>query len=74
MCLQVPAGTHYVFYAEDTETMTLDLTAMAGVQPAVAVDTLRPYQELPLGRLTARKTNWRAPYRSDWAIAIGVFK
>ena len=74
MCLQVPAGTHYVFYAEDTESVMLDLTAMAGVQPAVAVDTLRPYQELPLGRLKAAETNWRAPYRSDWAIAVGVFK
>ena len=74
MCLQVPAGTHYVFYAEDTGTMMLDLTAMAGVQPAVAVDTLRPYQELPLGRLTATETSWQAPYRSDWAIAVGVFK
>ena len=74
MCLQVPAGTHYVFYAEDAGTVTLDLTAMPGAQPAVAVDTLRPYQELPLGRLTATETNWRAPYRSDWAIAVGVFK
>ena len=74
MCLHVPAGTHYVFYAEDTGTMMLDLTAMAGVQPAVAVDTLRPYQELPLGRLTATETSWQAPYRSDWAIAVGVFK
>jgi hypothetical protein len=73
VCLQRPTNAHYIFYAEDRETITLNLTAMAGPQPAVAVDTTRPYQEIDLGQLDATQHIWTAPYSSDWAIVVGNF-
>lgn len=39
----------------------------------VAVDTLKPYRELDLGMLEPGKQTWKAPYRSDWAVAVGRF-
>ena len=74
MCLRVPTGTHYVYYQEQTAAVAMDLSEMVGPQRAVAVDTAKPYRELPLGRLPAKKETWRAPYRSDWAIAVGEFE
>jgi hypothetical protein len=72
--LRVPAGTHYVVYKEDTDSIELDLSRMAGGQEAVAVDAEKPYREIRLGRLAAKKQTWTAPYRSDWAIAVGKFE
>ena len=46
---------------------------MAGLQPAIALDTKKGYAELDLGLLDPTERTWRAPYRSDWAIAVGVF-
>jgi hypothetical protein len=74
LCLRVPAGTHFVFYKEDAASLSMDLSAMSGRQPAVAVDACKPYREIPLGQLEPRAQTWRAPYRSDWAIAVGEFK
>jgi hypothetical protein len=73
-CLKVPAGTHYVVYGEDTESIELDLSKMGGGQEAVAVDAKKPYRELRLGRLAAKNQTWTAPNRSDWAIAVGEFR
>jgi hypothetical protein len=74
VCLTVPAGTHYVLYKEDTNTIEMDLSKMALSQEAVAVDAKKPYHELRLGRLGAEKQTCTLPYRSDWAIAVGNFK
>lgn len=46
---------------------------MDGPQPAIALDTMKPYAELDLGTLDPAERTWRAPYRSDWAIAVGAF-
>lgn len=71
VCLKVPAGTHYVFYKENTASIAMDLSKMAGQQRTVAIDAKKPYRELRLGRLSAKKQTWTAPYRSDWVIAVG---
>jgi hypothetical protein len=51
----------------------MDLSTMKGPQSAVAVDALKPYQEIDLGILRCVKHDWKAPYASDWAIAVGRF-
>ena len=73
LCLRSPAGRHYAFYKEDTTKVAMDLSAMRGAQIAVAVDTRKPYAEIPLGRLSPKKQTCSAPQRSDWAIAVGTF-
>ena len=71
MALRDQAGRRYLIYAEDTASVVMDPSAMAGAQPAVAVDAKKPYEEIDLGRLEPRRQNRTAPYRSDWAIAVG---
>jgi hypothetical protein len=51
----------------------MDLTRMRGSQRAVAVDTKSSYKETDLGRISVSKHDWQAPYKSDWAIAVGSF-
>jgi hypothetical protein len=69
--LKSASGDHYVFYKEDSDHVFLDLTGMSQPRQAVAVDTTRPYEEIPIGRLEAAVYRWEAPYPSDWAIAVG---
>lgn len=73
VCLKRPANAHFVFYREATSSIELDLSAMSGPQPAIAVDTRADYGEIDLGTLNAENQTWRAPYQSDWAIAVGAF-
>ncbi|MBS3735386.1 MAG: hypothetical protein KGY99_10765, partial [Phycisphaerae bacterium] len=71
--LATPDNQHYVFYAEDTDRITMDLSDMDGPQPAVAVDTKKAYREIDIGPLRPGKQTWKAPNKSDWAIAVGKF-
>ena len=71
LSLRSRGSGHWVFYREDTDSIEMDLSAATGEQPAIAVDTKKPYKEINLGRLTPPKASWRAPYDSDWAIAVG---
>lgn len=70
-CLASPESGRYLFYQEETESIRMDLSEMSGPQPAVAVDTRKPYEELKLGPIEATRFEWKAPYESDWAIAVG---
>ena len=71
--LTVPARTHYVFYGESASSIGMDLSSMRNPQPAVAVDTKKKYHEIKIGMLKAKEHVWKAPYRSDWAIAVEDF-
>ncbi len=73
VCLRRPTKAHFVFYREDADGIRMDLSTMAGPQPAVAVDCLMPYAELDLGTLAPKAHAWRAPRESDWAIAVGTW-
>lgn len=66
--------TAFVFYKEDCSTIRMDLSKMPGPRRAVAVDAKKPYEELDLGNLPPGTRTWTAPYRSDWAIAVGEFE
>lgn len=74
VCLRNPAQTHFVFYKERCASVGMDLSRMEGPQSAIAVDTLKAYKEIDLGILSSRKHEWKAPYRSDWAVAVGRFE
>jgi hypothetical protein len=73
VCLQRSDHTAFIFYKEDTDSLLFDLTQMQGSQPAVAVDTQRPYAELDLGTFSPSQQVWAAPHASDWIIAVGSF-
>jgi hypothetical protein len=73
VCLKGTGNAYFVFYGEETKTVEMDLSAMVEPQRAVAVDTRLPYQEVDLGVLEAERQTWTAPYKSDWALAVGEF-
>ncbi|KAA3657425.1 MAG: DUF5060 domain-containing protein [Chloroflexi bacterium] len=72
-CLMRPTNAHYVFYAEDADSVQMDLTGMLEGETAVAIDTRLAYEEISLGELNPEDQIWTAPYQSDWAIAVGEF-
>jgi CubicO group peptidase (beta-lactamase class C family) len=69
--LSVPSKIHCVFYGESASSIHMDLSGMPGAQPAIAVDTKKKQKEIKIGTLSAKEHVWKAPYRSDWAIAVG---
>ncbi len=71
--LRVPSNTHYIFYNENASSIRMNLSRMAGVQPGIAVDTKKEYDEIEIGTLSSKEHIWKAPYRSDWTIAVGNF-
>lgn len=74
VCLKDGSNTYYLFYKQDTDSLTLDLSQMQGAQPAVAVDAKAAYAEIDLGTLQSEQHTWAAPYVSDWGIAVGTFQ
>lgn len=73
MRLIIPHGKHAIIYREDCNLVRLQLQDMNGEQPAIAVDARKPYKEIELGNYSPGVQTWQAPYRSDWAVAIGDF-
>ncbi len=74
VCLRNPANTHFVFYKENTDSVGMNLAKMQKSNSAVAVDTKSHYKEVDMGMLLPGKYNWKAPYKSDWVIAIGEYE
>ena len=72
VCLKTPDNTRAIFYKEDAESIRLDLSRLRSEQPAIAVDALTG-KEIDLEQLSPEQHVWKAPYKSDWAIAIGRF-
>lgn len=71
--LVTPDGSNAIVYREDSDIVRLRLSGMSGPLPVVAVDAKKPYAEVEVGVLDAEDQVWEAPYRSDWAIAVGEF-
>ncbi len=67
------AAQSAVLYCENTESVAMDLSALSQRQPAIAVDTKKECKEIALGELSPGRHTWEAPYRSDWALAVGRF-
>ncbi len=70
-CLVDTDTKHFVFFAEDTDSVTVDLRGMPGSQRVVVVDTRADYDEKEIGRLMAGKYKIQMYTTSDWAIAVG---
>jgi hypothetical protein len=71
--LITPDGEHAVIYREDADLVRLDLRRMNASQHAIAVDAKKAYEEISIGTLSPGEHTWEAPYRSDWAVAVGNF-
>ncbi len=63
-----------VLYRENTAAVQVDLSALPGPLPAVAVDARKPYSEISLGDLRPRAQTIELPAVSDWVVAVGHFK
>jgi hypothetical protein len=64
-------GGRVVLYREAARGMHVDLRGMDGLQRAVAVDTMKAYSEISLGRLRAEAQTIELPWVSDWVVAVG---
>lgn len=64
---------HFIFYKENTYSIKMNLTEMDGPQPAVAVNTLKPYSEISLGTLEPDNKTIDLGITSDWVVAVGDF-
>lgn len=73
LSLQTPDHQYMIFYEEDTDQVKLDLRQIPTQLPAIAVDTKKAYQEIKIRDLSTEDSSWKAPYKSDWAIAVGKF-
>jgi hypothetical protein len=65
-------GGRAIFYVEDADSLTIDLSDMSRPCAAVVVDALGPYAETDVGLLTPGKHTIRFRGRSDWAVAVSV--
>ncbi|MCP4611462.1 MAG: DUF5060 domain-containing protein [Planctomycetes bacterium] len=72
-CLVAANRKHFVFFIEDTDSVTIDLDGMLGSQPIVLVDTKKDYDEIVMGSLRAGVHMIHLDHISDWALAIGKF-
>ena len=69
--LATPTRDNIVIYAEDTDSVQLNLAGLDARIYAVAVDTKSPYAEIVIGWLEPVDQVWNAPGLSDWAFAMG---
>jgi len=72
-CLAAADKKHFVFFVEDADSVTINLSGMPGSQPVIAVDANADYAEIDKGSLTAGVHTIQLGSTSDWAIAIGDF-
>lgn len=73
LALRSADSTRFIFYIEDSDNLPIDLTVMAGSQPAVLIDTKQAYSESFLGVLNTGSTTLQFGSTSDWAVAVGNF-
>ena len=69
--LQDKSKENYVFYKANTSSIEIDLSDAPKLLPAVVVDAKKDYNEINIGQLNSDQHTWKAPYKSDWALAVG---
>jgi len=72
-CLATADKKHFVFFVEDADSVTVDLSGMPGRQKCVAVDARSGYKEIDNGKLTAGVYTLHLGAASDWGLAVGDF-
>lgn len=68
-CLRNSSNTQFIFYRENVNSISLNLSGMGSSQPFVAVNTVSGDQIT--GTFQPGQQTWNAPTTSDWAIAVG---
>jgi hypothetical protein len=72
-CLVAADKKHLVFFVEDADSVTIDLSGMPTGQPLVSVDTKVDYREIDEGIRSAGIHTIQLSRTSDWAIAVGKY-
>jgi len=72
-CLVTQDKRHFIFFFEDTDSVTINLAGMPGRQPVMVVDAKAEYREIDMGDLAAGTHTIDLDASSDWAIAVGRF-
>ncbi len=72
-CLATTEMKHFVFFAEDTDSIRIDLTGMPGRQPVAAINAKKAYEEIDKGTLTSGVHTIDLEAVSDWVLAVGRF-
>ncbi len=78
-CLKRPTNQHYIFYAEDSTSMRVDLSEMNGPQPYLIINTVngeesRGTLDPKLQTITMLGGSQTVPAKSDWAMFVGSFE
>lgn len=73
VCLRDKKYQHYIFYSEQIAEVRMNLSSSGLHLPAVAIDTKLPYKEIRIGKLDNAEQVWKAPYKSNWVVAVGKF-
>jgi len=72
-CLVTADKNHFVFFVEDVDSITINLSGMPGSQPIIAVDAKADYAEIDKGSLTAGVHTIQLGSTSDWALVVGTY-
>ncbi|MHC4671837.1 MAG: DUF5060 domain-containing protein [Planctomycetota bacterium] len=72
-CLVTADKSHFVFFVEDADSVTINLSGMPGNQPVIAVDAKADYAEIDKGSFTAGVHTIQLGSTSDWAFAVGMY-
>ncbi len=72
-CLADADNERFVFFVEDTDSVTVDLSGMPALQPVLCVDTKAGYKEIFKDKVTAGVHKIDLGATSDWALAVGEF-
>jgi hypothetical protein len=67
-------GGRAIFYREESDSIGMRLDFLERAAPAIAVDVRKAYEEIAIGPVDPGDRTWKAPYRSDWAVVVGVFE
>ncbi len=70
-CLASADKRHFIFFVEDTDSVTVDLSGMPGRHPIFVVNAIADYDEVDRGEFESGVHAIRLSSVSDWAIVIG---
>lgn len=71
--LSTKDSENIIIYKEDTDSIIFNSEIDLSDQSIVAIDTKLEYNEINISQ-DISQNNWKAPYTSDWAIAVGEFE
>ena len=73
-CLRSTDKSHFIFFVEDADSVTIDLSGMPDSQRVILVNAKEDYQEIDRGMIEPGGHTIRFGSTSDWAIAVGRYE